>query len=165
MNVRLLLALLVLSAASARAEESGAPPHRFFAGVGLYRTSGAYAFDRITAARPRRGALAGLLQAGGVLYRDDTLEAAAHYLYVVDANADGADIQMPLGELRFRMASDRRFYFGLGGGISRGKGRKQSFVETVALGLDIAPRSFVELRAVTDEGDSGLQSLTFGIRF
>lgn len=160
---RLPMVFAVLACASMPCFAWEEPPTvRPFATLGLATLRSPLDFDRLVPGTGKGPAPSiGL----GVEAFHDGVRVAVHGIRILDANSDGADIDFALGELRLPISGASGPWVAVGGGRIRGRRRKSSWVETLAIGKDLDARRYVEVRAVADEMDGRSISAALGWRF
>ena len=122
-----------------------------------------FAFDRHTAGTAR-SQVPVAVQAGFTVRLAQDVDGAGFVLALPEAETDGTSVAFPIGELRLRFTDGMPGWVSIGAGRIIGANRKESWIETVAFGLPVGKKAYVELRHVTDEGASSINLLSFGIK-
>lgn len=151
--------LLAALPGSARAEDFGVRP---FATAGIAKLRSPLDFDRLS---PGKGTGPAATTGIGLEASVGGFRIAAHGVRIWNANDDGADIDFGLGEVRVPLTDLAGAWMAVGGGRITGRGRKSSWVETLAIGKDLGSRRFAEVRVVMDELDGRLATAALGWRF
>ena len=152
--------LACLSATNAALAEKGPQP---FVAAGFTSKLTPFAFDRQSAGTAR-SQVPIAVQAGFTVRLAPDVDGAGVVLALPEVETDGTSVAFPIGELRLRFTDGMPGWVSLGAGRIIGANRKESWIETVAFGLPVGKKAYVELRHVTDEGASSINLLSFGIK-
>lgn len=149
-----------LTVSSVAFAEKGPQP---FVAAGFTSKLTPYAFDRHTAGT-LRSQVPVALQAGFTVRLAPDVDGAGLVLALPEVETDGTSVVFPIGELRLRFSDFLPGWVSIGAGRIIGANRKESWIETMSLGLPVGKKGYVELRHVTDEGASSMNLLSFGIK-
>ena len=122
-----------------------------------------FAFDRYTSGTLRSQTPVAV-QAGFTVRLAPDVDGAGLVLALPEVETDGTSVAFPIGELRLRFTDSLPGWVSIGAGRIIGANRKESWIETVSLGIPVGKKGYVELRHVTDEGASSMNLLSFGIK-
>lgn len=140
--------------------EKGPQP---FVAAGFTSKLTPFAFDRYTPGTLRSQAPVAV-QAGFTVRLAPDVDGAGLVLALPEVETDGTSVAFPIGELRLRFTDSLPGWVSIGAGRIIGANRKESWIETVSLGIPVGKKGYVELRHVTDEGASSMNLLSFGIK-
>lgn len=140
--------------------EKGPQP---FVAAGFTSKLTPFAFDRYTPGTLRSQTPVAV-QAGFTVRLAPDVDGAGLVLALPEVETDGTSVAFPIGELRLRFTDSLPGWVSIGAGRIIGANRKESWIETVSLGIPVGKKGYVELRHVTDEGASSMNLLSFGIK-
>lgn len=149
-----------LCISTAVSAEKGPQP---FVAAGFTSKLTPFAFDRHTAGT-LRSQVPVAVQAGFTVRLAPDVDGAGLVLALPEVETDGSSVTFPIGEVRLRFTDNVPGWVSIGAGRIIGANRKESWIETVSLGLPIGKKGYLELRHVTDEGASSMNVLSFGIK-
>lgn len=149
-----------LSISGVALAEKGPQP---FVAAGFTSKLTPFAFDRHTAGTLRSQTPVAV-QAGFTVRLAPDVDGAGLVLALPEVETDGTSVAFPIGELRLRFTDSLPGWVSIGAGRIIGANRKESWIETVSLGIPVGKKGYVELRHVTDEGASSMNLLSFGIK-
>ena len=161
MKLRSIVCILAcLAAANAAVAQKGPQP---FVAAGFTSKLTPYAFDRYTAGTAR-SQVPVAVQVGFTVRLAPEVDGAAFVLALPEVEKDGTSVAFPIGELRLRFTDGVPGWVSIGAGRIIGANRKESWVETIAYGLPVGKKGYIEVRHLTDEGASSINLLSFGIK-
>jgi len=155
----LCLAACICISGGALAEKGPQP----FVAAGFTSKLTPFAFDRQTAGVARSQTPVAV-QAGFTVRLAPDVDGAGLVLALPEVETGGSSVAFPIGELRLRFTDSLPGWVSIGAGRIIGANRKESWIETVSLGIPVGKKGYLELRHVTDEGASSLNFLSFGIK-
>lgn len=156
----LLCTVAGLCVSTAALAQKGPQP---FVAAGFTSKLTPFAFDRYTPGTLRTQTPVAL-QAGFTVRLAPDVDGAGLVLALPEVESDGTSVAFPIGELRLRFTDNLPGWVSIGAGRIIGANRKESWIQTMSLGLPVGKKGYVELRHVTDEGASSMNVLSFGIK-